>query len=518
MMKMSEKRRVMERKLYEASLTGNVQAFEALLEEDTLILDKITLSSSSFDNENQTPLHIAALRGHSDFTKALLSQKPRLATELDSLLNSPLHLASSEGHFDIVRQLLEAPTADDDVSKARNEDGRTPLHLAAMKGRVEVIKLLIRSRPESIYEKLERRGETVLQLCVKHNRFEALKTLVEELLTKNNVGFVNSEDEDGNTILHLAAALKQTHTIEYLLKLTSVKEQAKTQNKNGFTALDIVELSPIKDLKTMEIQQFLVKAGVPSLRSAPDVKEEIRTSSSSTNHQLENLFIRLWKRFSSFWNKYFKPERGWFKEVRGHFITASTLTTTMAYQAGLSPPGSVWQDFPSTNNTYLHVYNSDIGTSIFAKTQGQAFTRFLFFNTASFIASMLTLILASSGFPPENKFFTVLMMVLMFFSLTCMTFAYLLSMQMISPEDTLDFVDKMTQWALYFWFGICIAGGLFQILRGCPWLSRKLRIRGLCSWLWHKLGILRQFLTTTILGLWHKRLGGPCNNPNSSNP
>ncbi|KAL7180433.1 hypothetical protein ACSBR1_043602 [Camellia fascicularis] len=133
MMMMSEKRRVMERQLYEASLTGNVKAFEALLEQDTLILDKITLTSSSFDNENQTPLHIAALRGHFDFTKSLLSRKPRLATELDSLFRSPLHLASSKG-FDIVRQLLEAPTADDDVSKAQNEDGRTLLHLAAMKG------------------------------------------------------------------------------------------------------------------------------------------------------------------------------------------------------------------------------------------------------------------------------------------------------------------------------------------------------------------------------------------------
>lgn len=489
---MSEKRRVMERELYEASLTGNVQAFEALFKDDKLILDKIT-SSSSFDNENQTPLHIAALRGHSDFTKALLSRKPRLATELDSLLNSPLHLASSEGHFDIVRQLLEAPTADNDVSKARNEDGRTPLHLAVMKGRVEVVKLLIRTRPESIYEKLVRR-ETVLHLCVKHNRLEALKTLVDELLTKNDVGFVNSKDEDNNTILHLAAALKQTHTIEYLLKLTSVREQAKTPNKNGFTALDIVELSPIKDLKTMEIQQFLVKAGVPSLRTAPDIKEEIRTSSSSADHQPQNLFRRLWKKISSFWNKYFKPERYWFKEVRGYLITASTLTTTMSYQAGLSPPGSVWQDSPN-NNAAPPVNSDDLGTSILAKTQDDTFTTFLFFNTASFIASMFTLILASSGFPLENKFFTVLMMLLMFCSLTCMTIAYLLTINMISPSNTWSFVDKITVWALHFWFGVCIAGGLFQVLRGCPWLWRKLRIRE----------------------LWHK-LGGSCNNPNNGYP
>ncbi|KAI7986473.1 Ankyrin repeat-containing protein [Camellia lanceoleosa] len=167
-MMMSEKRRVRERRLYEASLSGNVQALEALFEEDTLILDKLSLTSS-FDHDHddhETPLHIAALRGHSDFTKALLSRKPELTTELDSLLNSPLHLASSEGHLDIVRKLLEAKNiAEDDFSKAQNEDGITSLHLAAMNGRVEVVKLLIWTRPESIYEKLEKREETVLHVC-----------------------------------------------------------------------------------------------------------------------------------------------------------------------------------------------------------------------------------------------------------------------------------------------------------------------------------------------------------------
>ncbi|KAI7986469.1 hypothetical protein LOK49_LG14G02113 [Camellia lanceoleosa] len=94
-MMMSEKRRARERRLYEASLSGTVQALEALLEEDTLILDKLS-PTSSFDHDHETLLHIAALHGHSDFTEALLSRKPGLATELDSLLNSPVHLASSE--------------------------------------------------------------------------------------------------------------------------------------------------------------------------------------------------------------------------------------------------------------------------------------------------------------------------------------------------------------------------------------------------------------------------------------
>ncbi|KAI7986549.1 Ankyrin repeat-containing protein BDA1 [Camellia lanceoleosa] len=455
----------MDRRLYEASLSGSVADLENLVGEDPLILDRASLTC--FD---QTPLHIAAWRGYSDFTRALLSRKPRLATELNSARCSPLHLASTEGHHEIVQHLLDV---NDDVCEVHDEDGRTPLHLAAMKGRVEVIKLLTRARPESIRQKLGR-GETVLHLCVKYNRLEALKTLIDELLIQNDARFVNSEDQDGNTILHLAAALKQ------------------------------LDLSPIKDLKTMEIQQLLVEAGVPSLRRAPDIKEEIKTSSSSADHQPQTLLKRLWKKISSFWSKYFEPDAGWFKEARVHFITASALTTTMSYQAGLSPPGSVWQDLPN-NNTDLQVNNDDIGTSILANTQYDRFTYFLFYNTASFIASMCTLILASSGFPPENKFFTALMMVLMYFSLTCMTYAYLLTILMISPLNTMYFVEKMIQPALYSWFGVCIAGGLFQILRSCPWLWRKLRIRGLCSWLWHKLGI--NFLNT-ISDLWHKKLEG----------
>ncbi|KAI7985980.1 Ankyrin repeat-containing protein BDA1 [Camellia lanceoleosa] len=219
---------VREARLYEASLSGSVADLEILVAEDPLILDRASLTC--FD---QTPLHIAAWRGHSDFTRALLSRKLGLATERNSDRRLPLHLASAEGHHEIVQQLLDA---NDDVCKDddEDEDGRTPLHLAAMKGRVEVIKRLTQARPESIRKKLGR-GETVLHLCVKYNRLEALKTLVKELGNQNDAGFVNSEDQDGNTILHLAAALKQLDTIKYLLKLSSVKEQAKNQNKNGCT-------------------------------------------------------------------------------------------------------------------------------------------------------------------------------------------------------------------------------------------------------------------------------------------
>ncbi|KAF5950248.1 hypothetical protein HYC85_012241 [Camellia sinensis] len=399
----------MDRRLYEASLSGSVADLENLEGEDQLILDRVSLTC--FD---QTPLHIAAWRGHSDFTRALLSRKPRLATDLNSARCSPLHLASAEGHHEIVKQLLDA---NDDVCEAYDEDGRTPLHLAAMKGRVEVIKLLTRAWPESNRQKLGRGGESVLHLCVKYNRLEALKTLVDELLIQNDAGFVNSEDQDGNTILHLAAALKQLDTVVYLLQVESVKEHANAKNKNGFTALDVVEDCPNRDLKQKEIRKFLRQAGAQRAQDLGTLipesltSEEIGTLPDSSQAILHPLptpptgeeIRTLWKLISWFWNKYFKADDGWFKEVRGHLITASTLTTTMAYQAGLSPPGSVWQDGPQGKNETTNVHTHIPGTSILASTGG-TYATFVLFNTASLIASLSTHLLALSGFPPENKF------------------------------------------------------------------------------------------------------------------
>ncbi|KAG5556352.1 hypothetical protein RHGRI_006824 [Rhododendron griersonianum] len=105
----------------------------------------------------------------------------------------------------------------EEVAKRLYEACRIPLHLAIMKGRVEVIQDLLQAKPHSVHEKLGR-GETVLHLSVQYNRLEALKTLVEYLQSKNmESGLLYSTDDDDNTILHLAAALKQVEVRGYLI-------------------------------------------------------------------------------------------------------------------------------------------------------------------------------------------------------------------------------------------------------------------------------------------------------------
>jgi ankyrin repeat protein len=105
-------------------------------------------------------------------------------------------LASAEGHTEIVKALLQANT---DVCLAFDQDERIPLHLAAMRGQIEIIEELVIARWESIQVNLN--GNSVLHLCDQYNNLDALKLLVE--LANGDELFLNSKDDNGNSILHL---------------------------------------------------------------------------------------------------------------------------------------------------------------------------------------------------------------------------------------------------------------------------------------------------------------------------
>ena len=191
--------------LYEASRHGCLNTLNTLIQGDPRILDRVSLTPFP-----ETPLHIASLLGHIEFSRLLVGKKPTLAKEVDALGRTPLHLASAEGHTEIVQALLKANT---DVCLAFDGDERIPLHLAAMRGRIEIMKELIIARPESIWVNLN--GGSILHLCVRFNHLDALKFLVESAADCDE--FLNSKDHDGNSILHSAVMLKQTKVrIQYI--------------------------------------------------------------------------------------------------------------------------------------------------------------------------------------------------------------------------------------------------------------------------------------------------------------
>ncbi|KAG7986898.1 hypothetical protein I3843_03G106700 [Carya illinoinensis] len=452
--------------LYEASLDGSVSTLDTLMQRDRLILHKISLTSFT-----ETPLHIAALLGHLQFTNALLRRKPQLVEKVDSSGRTALHLACAEGHTQVVKALLQANM---DMCLVSDQEGRIPLHLAAMRGHVEVIKELLIARPRSI-SGVNLYGDNVLHLCVRYNCLDAVKLLVESV---NDEDFVNSKDNDGNSMLHLAVMLGQMKTIEYLLSIPEVKRKANAKNRIGnMTALDVSETCH-RDFKYLKIQDILKAAGVrrsndlnsPLLPASHD--EEAQSGQPIIEEQPALSGFRKWWKYFYLcqWVKHLRRRGNWIDETRGNLMLVATVIATVTFQAGITPPGGVLQKDSKSTGT-----DHSAGTAVFDQASGSdtyyLYPYFLYFNTASFVAAISALLVIISGFPVGNKFFIWLLTSIMFIAFYAITVTYIYALKLLNPNA----ISIFGRHDLPFICGVVLmAVGAVHIIRLLFWIRKLL--------------------------------------------
>uniref|UniRef100_A0A6P3YR62 ankyrin repeat-containing protein BDA1-like n=1 Tax=Ziziphus jujuba TaxID=326968 RepID=A0A6P3YR62_ZIZJJ len=449
-------------RLYEASAEGCTASLNSLMEEDPRILSKISLNSLG-----ETPLHISASLGHLNFTKQLVSQKPKLAEELDLLKRSPLHLASAEGHTEIVKALIEV---NKDMCLVRDEDGKIPLHYAAMRGRVEVIEMLISAEPKSIQEKLNE-GETVLHLCVQYNQLEALKVLVGSILEGDiqNDEFLNSKDQEyGNTILHLAVMLKQIETIKYLVLIPEVKTGASSLNRMGFTAFRMIEQLP-KDFKSIKILNILQDALGPH----PQTQKHDDNCKESSD-------ASCWRQCLRYIGKY---NVDWVKDRSGSLMVAATVTASMTFQTAVNPPGGVWQEDTTTttfkidNNTYCGPGQNQTciaGTSVLGYIWKDQYMLFLAYNSIAFLSALSIIFLLLTGFPVTYKPFMWLLNLAIAGNITFMALTFMEGMYLVAPLKIQDEVTRIYYSLFYTWIAIVGIVILQHTIRLVNWAFKKI--------------------------------------------
>ncbi|EOY18336.1 Ankyrin repeat-containing protein, putative [Theobroma cacao] len=297
----------MDERLMRAAQSGNIDALYDLIEDDADVLRRI--DEMEFVD---TPLHIAAAAGHTDFAMEVMNLKPSFARNLNQGGFSPLHLASQYAKKKMVDDLL---SVDKDLVRVKGREGYTPLHCAAREGDVPLLSKFLEECPNCIFD-LTIRKETALHFAAQNNNFQAFKAILDRIQETDKYHdiekrrMLNLQDKDGNTVLHIAASNNQTQMIKLLIE--SKKVDSNMVNQSGFTALHVLQEQPVVDRESVNI---LIRAQHPASR---------------------------FRRASNF-NKLTRDIEEMKLDTINALLVVFALILAMTYQALLSPPGGVLQ-------------------------------------------------------------------------------------------------------------------------------------------------------------------------------
>ncbi|KAK8520788.1 hypothetical protein V6N13_076924 [Hibiscus sabdariffa] len=180
---------------------GDVDALYTKLADDPYILDRI-----DYIPIVDTPLHVAAIAGRTQFAMEVANLKPSLACKLNHMGLSPLHLALQHKCIKMVRGLIRINSQ---LIRVKAKGMITPLHYLAQNEDADLLAEFLSACPSSI-EDTTVRCETAVHVAIRNGSIRCFKVLVGWLRRVDKEDVLNWKDEDGNTALHTAVSSGQT--------------------------------------------------------------------------------------------------------------------------------------------------------------------------------------------------------------------------------------------------------------------------------------------------------------------
>ncbi|KAJ8559662.1 hypothetical protein K7X08_003720 [Anisodus acutangulus] len=200
----------MEEEVKRAARAGDIDPLYRVIEREPLILKEI--DEKEFV---ETPLHTAAYAGCTNFAIEMLSPKPSLRRKLNPGEYSPLDLALCNGHRDT----------------------------------------------EAAHKEMTIRGETAVHCAVISGSVQAFIVLIGWLHRTDNKDILDWKDNNGSTVLHIAAQTSQVEVVEHL---TKERVDLDVKNQENHTALDIVADRIADDSSSLDV---VLSATISSQRS-----------------------------------------------------------------------------------------------------------------------------------------------------------------------------------------------------------------------------------------------------------
>ncbi|KAH0663218.1 hypothetical protein KY284_028149 [Solanum tuberosum] len=368
----------------------------------------------------------------------MLSLMPSFGRKLDPRGYSPMHLAPSNEQEDTVKLLIRY---DPKLIQVRSRERITPLHYQqgpAQTDNVDLLSEFLLASPTAIKE-VTIRGETAVHLAVSRNKFPAFKVLMGWLYRTGNKKILDWKDNEGSTVLHIAAETGQVEVVKILAKELVHLD---IRNRYDMTALAIVEeritcsqnhsaFSVDLNQEYVNIQKILHEVGAMKTSDLPknfkmaDLLQEIPRLIDLANVIRSQAAVIVDSR------------KGLTEDVRNAYLVVTILLVTASFQAVLSPPGGGWErkdDDTNNNNTSLvmpaNTTNSSIHRHSFPIRRDPKkglFYPFLIMNSITFaLAVALTFTLLP---------FHVETTALLLWSLLFLMVTYSMSVMLISPND-----------------------------------------------------------------------------------
>nr|TKS04303.1 hypothetical protein D5086_0000145040 [Populus alba] len=219
-------------------------------------------------------------------------------------------------------------------------------------------------------------GENALHVAVKNNQYKALETLI-QLASQIQVGdeLVNAKDEDGNTVLHLACAAKNSKIVKLLVS-DRANVEVNAVNSEGLTALDISVTSMAGSKELEEIQEVLRSAGA---------EVSGRPVQAPVSNQRQQALSREDRSLTS-------RNENYADSLRNGVGVLAALFATSSFQLGMHPPGGFWQEWDSsTSQKSLNVTHKP-GKSIIWELHKSQSLEFFKMNAVCFFLSLTMLV------------------------------------------------------------------------------------------------------------------------------
>lgn len=133
----------------------------------------------------------------------------------------------------------------------------------------------------------------------------------------------------------------------------------------------------------------------------------------------------------------------WLAKKKETIMLVATLIATIAFQAGMSPPGGVW-------------HNSDghrAGEAVIAYNYPDSYPYFIRASTVGFVASLSTILLLISGLAFKRRIFMWILPAIMWLTIKSMAVTYAISIVVITPKIDREPLSHTIAIAMIVWCG-----------------------------------------------------------------